>query len=164
MKSIGLVLILLFELILQATFFQFMSINGYYPDLVLITLVIIGVFYDKEASWKYGFIIGVLRDILYGRVFGVYALGYTVTIIAVSWIGKNIFKESFASPLLLFPVGTVTINSLVYIIHYLLRMAVPVEEYIANFGLMYWMLNLGVLAIMYSLFRTLRQKGILLKM
>ncbi|WP_073269962.1 rod shape-determining protein MreD [Alkalibacter saccharofermentans] len=164
MKAIGLIFILLFELVIQATFFQFMSINGHYPDLVLITLVVIGVFYEKEASWKYGFIIGVLRDILFGRVFGVYALSYTLAIVTVSWIGKNIFKESFAAPVILFPIGVVMMHALVYFTHYLLRMAIPMGDYISNFGILYWVINLPALLVIYTLLRMLRHKGILLNM
>ncbi|NTW71889.1 MAG: rod shape-determining protein MreD [Eubacteriaceae bacterium] len=156
MKTLIISLVLLLELILQGTFFQFMNIAGFYPDLVLITIVIIGIFHDKEYSWRFGLIAGLLTDIIYGRVLGFHGLLYLTVIVVVSILASNVFKESIVAPLLLFPIGSLVKNTMYYMITYLLKENIPIGEYLASFGIYYWVINM--IALFAVFFLMLRYK------
>ncbi|MBF7096577.1 rod shape-determining protein MreD [Alkalibacter mobilis] len=162
MRTIGITLVLIMELVLQATFFQFFNINGHSPDFVLVTLIVIGIYFEKEESWKYGLIIGILKDVFFGIVFGVYSLLYFVVVIIISWIGKSMFKESLVAPLILFPVGILVSNLLLFLINYLLGKGIAFSEFVAARGPVYLAVNLVGTLIVYTLFNMLRKRGYLL--
>ena len=162
MRTIGILLILLFGLILQSTFFQFINIGGHYPDLVLMTLLVIGVFYEKEESWKYGLIIGVLKDVLFGGVFGMFGLTYLTTVLTVSYLGASVFKENVIAPLLMFPVGVVLSNGMLFLLRYFTGLPTALDLYLETWTIGYWMMNLAGLVLIYVIFKQLRQRGHLL--
>jgi rod shape-determining protein MreD len=155
-------LILLAELILQSTFFPLINIGGYAPDLVLVTLLVIGVFYEKEESWKYGWMIGLIKDVVFGTVFGVFSLVYLATVLVISNLGASIFKENVVAPLLMFPVGIVVSNGLLFLFRYLLGIPSAMTQYLDTWSLGYWVMNLVGMILMYGLFKQLRQRGFLL--
>lgn len=162
MRTIGVLLLLLMELVLQSTFFPFINIGGIQPDLVLVTLLVISVFFDVRESWKYGLIIGLIKDILFGMVFGVFGIVYLLTVVAVSSLGASIFKENVMAPLLMFPVGLILSNGLLLLLRYLLGVSTAVNLYLESWNLGYWVMNLAVMVLVYWFFKQLRQKGYLL--
>lgn len=161
MRTIGIFGILLAGLICQSTFFPFINIAGYAPDLVLVTLIVVGVFYDKEESWKYGLFIGIVKDILFGVVFGMYGLVYLTTVLLISFLGASIFKETVMAPVLMFPVGVIFSNGMLFLVRYLLGVPSALAIYMETWSLGYWLINLVGMAVIYGLFRQLRQRGYL---
>lgn len=162
MRTIGVVLILLVELVVQSTFFPFINIGGIRPDLVLVTLLVISVFFDVHESWKYGLIIGLIKDILFGVAFGVYGLVYLATVLAVSSLSASIFKENVMAPLLMFPVGLILSNGLLLLLRYLMGVSTAVALYKTTWNAGYWIVNLAAMVLVYGVFKQLRQKGYLL--
>jgi len=144
-------LILLIELILQGTVFQFLNFNGVYPDLILITVVCYSIILGKKMSYKLGFIIGLLVDIIYGNVIGMYALSFLLTAYLISVISVQMFKESLLAPISLFPIGVICNHSIIYLINYLLRAEISFMDYIVQFNFTYWVMNFLVLIIIYPL-------------
>lgn len=126
------------------------------------TLLVIGVFYEKEEAWKYGLFIGIVKDVLFGVVFGIYALVYLVTLLAVSYLSASIFKESVVAPLLMFPVGVILSNGMLFFLRYLLGVPTALSLYLHTWSLGYLVINLVGLVLIYGLFKQLRQRGFLL--
>lgn len=149
MRTIVLGLVLFVELIIQGTILQFFDYYGYHPDITLITVICLSIIYKKEYAYKLGLIAGILTDILYGGVFGFYALSFLLTAYLVGTLSKNIYIETYFAPLVVFPVGAIVFNSMTYFLEYLLRTNIPIGDYIQQFGLLYWIINILFVIIIY---------------
>lgn len=148
-------------LICQSALFPFINVAGYAPDMVLVTLIVVGVFYDKEESWKYGLFIGLLKDVLFGVVFGIYGLVYLTTVLVVSYLGASFFKENVIAPLIMFPIGIIFSNGMLFFIHYFIGVSTAASRYLQTWSVGYLIVNLLGMAFVYGLFRHLRHRGYL---
>jgi len=74
--------ILIFLIIIQKTFVWYISLSqlNISPDFVIIALIYIGVREGKISGAVYGFIAGLLLDVLSGSFLGLLSLSYTVSI------------------------------------------------------------------------------------
>ena len=151
---------LLIELILQGTVFQFLNFNGVYPDLILITIICYSIILGKQMSYKLGFIIGLLADIMYGNILGIYTLSFLLTAHLISVISTQMFKENLLTPISLFPVGVICNHSIIYLLTYLLRRDTSFVDYIVQFNLTYWVMNFLVLVVIYPLILRMIKKYI----
>jgi len=60
--------------LLQSTVLNFISINGVKPDLVLVLVILNGFFRGTREGAFWGFVGGILQDLISGGYFGIYAL------------------------------------------------------------------------------------------
>jgi rod shape-determining protein MreD len=76
------VIILTILIVVQKTFVWYISLSqlNIAPDFVIIALIYIGVREGKISGAIYGFIAGLLLDVLSGSFLGLLALSYTVAI------------------------------------------------------------------------------------
>jgi len=74
--------ILIFLIIVQKTFVWYISLSqlNISPDFVIIALIYIGVREGKISGAVYGFIAGLILDVLSGSFLGLLSLSYTVSI------------------------------------------------------------------------------------
>ncbi|WLR46133.1 rod shape-determining protein MreD [Halobacillus litoralis] len=97
-------LLCLFFLIMQGMAMSMLPANLVYSDLlmtphwILIFLLIIAIFYDKDDTYNavwYGLPFGLLIDVVYTGVLGVYMITYTLIIYTVhglnKWLHANFF-------------------------------------------------------------------------
>ena len=107
MKAIIISIIILVNFILQSTLFQFLRINNVIPNTSLILVICFAINSDKKRAALIGFIIGILQDIIFGKIIGLDALIYLLLGYLISLINKNIFKENFIIPFVFTAFGTV---------------------------------------------------------
>jgi len=78
-RGISVILFLLF--LLEGTLLQYVNTDYYgssisiYPRFVLVFLLFISIFFGKKRALVYGFIFGLLYDIIFGRTIGLYMIG-----------------------------------------------------------------------------------------
>ncbi|NLM04653.1 MAG: rod shape-determining protein MreD [Clostridiales bacterium] len=94
METIIIALIIIGNFILQSTLFPFLNILNVVPNTNLILIVCYAINRDKNKSTILGFTIGILQDIIFGKVIGLNALIYMLIAYIISSINKNIFKEN----------------------------------------------------------------------
>lgn len=152
MNIVKLNVILLIQLILQGTVFQFFNLSGRYPDLLLISLVCISILLGRKQSYILGFIIGLLADILYGDFIGLYALSFLLTTFITSIISENMFKDSLLAPISVFPIGVIINHGVRVLILYLTGNHISIVNYLMFFNLTYWVINFLALILIYPLF------------
>jgi rod shape-determining protein MreD len=73
------VFIIIGLVLLQTTFIPFISVSGYLPDLFILYLVYIALHRGQIEATIYGFIIGLLQDIITIRFFGLAAFSKTIS-------------------------------------------------------------------------------------
>ena len=84
--------------LVQSLFCEKLKILSCSPDLVITVLIICSVYMDFVPSAILGAFAGLLTDVMYGTVFGVYLIKYMYVGIAVSIFAD---KRHFNSPLIM---------------------------------------------------------------
>lgn len=100
-------LICLFLLVMQGMAMSLLPAKLVYSDLlmtphwILIFLFLVTIFYDKDDTYHavwYGLVFGLLMDVVYTGVLGVYMITYTLVIYIVHGLNKLVHANF--SPLL----------------------------------------------------------------
>lgn len=94
MREVKLFLFLFVFFILQGTVMQVFTPSwfGYHfvvvPHFVLIGVIMIGLFYDRAHAVWYGILFGLLDDLIYTTILGVYAFCIPLTAYLLSYLAK----------------------------------------------------------------------------
>ncbi|MCC3867637.1 rod shape-determining protein MreD [Terrisporobacter mayombei] len=94
MKKIYLSLLGIAILILENSITNYISIFGVTIDFLLIFLTIISLYLDELEIGIIGAILGLLKDITVGGIFGINGLVYFLICYIISYSRKKIYKES----------------------------------------------------------------------
>ena len=94
MKKVYLCLLGIAILILENSITNYITIFGVTIDFLLIFLTIISLYLDDLESSIIGEVLGLLKDISVGGIFGVNALIYFLICYIISYSRKKIYKES----------------------------------------------------------------------
>jgi len=94
MKRIGYGLIVLLALGMQ-TSSPGLAIFGFRPELLLLLTLILAMLDEPVAAGSFGFVSGLLQDLLVGQFIGLYAGTYLLMAILVSYVTRRLFKENF---------------------------------------------------------------------
>ncbi|WP_455539394.1 rod shape-determining protein MreD [Terrisporobacter sp.] len=94
MKKIYLCFLGIAILILENSITNYLSILGVTIDFLLIFLTVISLYMDELESSIIGAIIGLIKDITVGGIFGVNALVYFLVCYVVSYSRRKIYKQS----------------------------------------------------------------------
>lgn len=94
MKKVYLCFLGIAILILENSITNYVSIFGVTIDFLLIFLTIISLYLDEFESSIIGAILGILKDITVGGIFGVNSLIYFLICYIISYSRKKIYKES----------------------------------------------------------------------
>ncbi|MGB4312298.1 MAG: rod shape-determining protein MreD [Natronincolaceae bacterium] len=115
MRSIIIGLIILFNLILQSTLFQWVEIYGVVPNTSLILVMSFAIYSGRNRGAVIGFLMGILQDIIFGRTIGLNALVFMVIGYLIGLMDQKISKDNLLIPFVLTMLATVfyeTINLL----------------------------------------------------
>lgn len=100
MKTIIISVIVLLNVILEATLFQFLRIADVKPDFIIIMIIAYAILEGGAYSAVIGLASGLLIDILFGRVLGVNAFSYMITGYLFGQAHDNVFRDSILPPAL----------------------------------------------------------------
>ena len=93
-RNIVLFVLLCLCLVLQGTLFQYLSIGGIKPDLVMLLVIYIALHQKPLVGLAYGFGCGLIADMYLGRYIGLYAFILAVVALLVSFIQKKWYREN----------------------------------------------------------------------
>lgn len=114
---IGILIIIGF--LLQTSIFPFFSVFGTVPNIILLLVVSIAVMNGSISAMIVGFICGLLLDMIYGGILGVFALFYMFLGYINGYFYVLFFAEASFLPLVLVFINDFIYNILVYLIFFL---------------------------------------------
>lgn len=120
MRSIIIGLIILFNLIFQATLFQWIGIYGVVPNTALILVISFSIYSGKSRGAAIGFSIGILQDVIFGRTIGLNALIFMIIGYLVGFMDQKIFKDSLLIPFTLTILTTIFYETMNLLLVFLL--------------------------------------------
>lgn len=161
MKKLLLPLFLFLFFVLEGTFIDILPINFISSDLlftphwVLVFLIYIGVFYDRDTTYNaimYALIFGLLTDIVYTGILGLYTFAYGLATYLIHEL-KKLLQGNFYVMILLGVIGVAIADIAVFIILMLVEMVdISWQSYALSRLLPSLGLNLLFLIILYPIF------------
>lgn len=142
----SLILTAIFLYFLQANFFSWFNIAGIMPNIFIIFILLIGLFGNRTMGSIYGFVIGLLLDLIIGVKIGINAIGLGLIGFLAAIFDKNFSKDSRMTIMVMVVVATVIFEVLSYLLHYIF-MANSIE--IINF------IKILIIEVIYNLIITI---------
>ncbi len=135
--------------LLQCTFFQAFSFTGVVPNLLIIITSVAGFAGGKKDGMLTGFLSGLLIDIFYGNVLGVYALIY-LYIGYMNGFGNRVFyPEDVKFPMIFITLSDLASLTLQYVFGFLLKAKLDLPFYFLNVMLPEMVYTIVVTIIVY---------------
>lgn len=139
------IIVLAIELIicflLQTTVFQWFSLAHVVPNLLLILTVSSGFMRGRNEGLIVGFFSGLLIDLCYGSIIGLYALIFMFIGYINGFSHKIFVKDDLTIPIVLVGVSELLYFFLYYVFNFLLR---------GKLNILYYLIRIGIPEIVYT--------------
>ncbi|MCR4651777.1 MAG: rod shape-determining protein MreD [Lachnospiraceae bacterium] len=114
-------LLLLIILLLQTTIFATVNIGGIIPNLIIILISSIGFSRGRKMGLIFGFLAGLILDIFYGPLIGLYAIAFMYIGFLNGYVKRVLFTGDFALPIGIILLSDFVYCNFIYVCLYLLQ-------------------------------------------
>ena len=114
-------LIIVLCFLMQTTVFQSIALAGEVPNLILIVVVAIAYMRGRKEGMYVGFASGLLIDLVYGDVVGMYAVLFVVIGYVVGICNEIYYTDELSVPIILIAISDFMFNFAYYVFNFLLR-------------------------------------------
>ena len=112
-KKVIAFLFILVAFLLQTTIFKVIALADVVPNLVLVVTISYAYLRGRTSGIVIGFVCGIMLDMMYGSVIGLYAFIFMTIGFVVGFCRKLYFTDS-----LLLPTVLIAVSDLVYCFYY----------------------------------------------
>lgn len=116
MGRINILLIMVISLIIQGSLFAFFNFNDRQPDLLLIVIICFSIMWGSKEGALIGFSAGLLQDILFGRLLGLFAFTKLIVGYLSGFTEKNIYRDFVLGPMLIVLIMTFLHEGIAFIL------------------------------------------------
>ena len=145
-RKITMVLLILVSYLIQSTMIRILPMGGVAPNLLIILTSRFGFMRGKKEGMFIGFISGLIIDILFGKIFGFYALIYLVIGYLNGFFASIFYPEDIKLPMVLITSSELVYCFLIYVFRFLIQGKL-------RFG--YYFVHVILPEIVYTLFVTI---------
>lgn len=121
MRIISIAIILIINIILQSTYFEYIQIIGIKPNTSIIIVVSFAIMRGSTEGAITGFFAGLLQDILFGSNIGTHALLNLYVGYFCGKVNKDFFSENYFLELGLCAASVFCYECIIYIFGFLIR-------------------------------------------
>ena len=89
LKVIYIAMIIVLIYVLQLFVINNHTLFGTKPNLILISVIVVSLWFGLYTGSIFSFLIGMLTDILFGNTYGVFTLSYTITGMVIGFLNYN---------------------------------------------------------------------------
>lgn len=93
-KTIYIVLIVIAIYFLQLFIINKHLLFGVKPNLILIAVIVVSLWFGLYKGAIFSFMMGILTDLLFGNTFGLFTISYTITGTFIGYLNDNYRKEN----------------------------------------------------------------------
>lgn len=153
-KALTIVYLLLFILIIFV--FQMFIIDerelfGVKPNLILISVIVVSLWFGLYTGSIYSVIIGIVTDMLFGNNIGLFTIGYAITGVIIGFFNYNYRKENKIALLYLTFIATAIFELIEYIIYFVITKEYTSILYFVYQIILTSILNIVIVYVVYSL-------------
>jgi rod shape-determining protein MreD len=107
--------------VIQSSTFHYVALAGIMPNLILILIVTTAYMRGRMEGMGIGFFSGLLMDLMFGSIIGLYALLYMVIGYTAGFTNKIYSNDDYTFPILFVGAGDFIYEFLYYVFEFLLR-------------------------------------------
>lgn len=115
MKITKIILISFIVFLIQSTMVQKINLNGVIPNINIIVLVLIAIYYDNKTILIYSLAAGLLQDLYTSPYIGINIMLYLIISILLTRFESVFNKTNVISPIFLVSLGTSIYNIIFFI-------------------------------------------------
>lgn len=157
-RKIVLAVTILICFLLQSTIFQKLSFASISPNLLIVVTAAFGFMRGRKEGLFVGFFCGLLMDLFFGSVLGIYALLY-MFIGYINGIFKKIFyPEDIKLPIFLIAASDLSFNIVIYFLMFLFRSRFEILYYFVHIMIPELVYTMIVAVVVYFLLLKINQK------
>ncbi len=145
-RKITMLLLILISYLIQSTMIRILPMGGVAPNLLIILTSSFGFMRGKKDGMFIGFISGFVIDILFGKIFGFYALVYLVIGYLNGFFASIFYPEDIKLPMVLITSSELVYCFMIYVFRFLIQGKL-------RFG--YYFVHVILPEIVYTLFVTI---------
>lgn len=148
-------IILVVNLLIQSTLFEYIQIINVKPNTAILVIISFAILRGDVAGAIIGFFAGLLQDVFFGRYIGLNAFCYMMIGYVSAKPFKDFYKENYVLPLLLSAVSTMFYEFAIYFTGFFFKGKLNIVFYLQKIilpSIMYTvLLSIPVYMIIYSL-------------
>lgn len=107
--------------LLQTTLLSQFKLGGTVPNLMVAVLAATGFLLGNRSGMWFGFAYGILTDIFFGKIIGIYAVLYMMVGYSNGVFEKVLFQRDIKMPLMLIAATDFVYSNVVFVIFFLLN-------------------------------------------
>ena len=138
--------------VLQSSLYQFISLANVMPNLLLILIVSTAYMRGRTTGMVLGFFCGLLLDIEYGSLIGLYALLMMIIGYVAGFANRIYSRDDYTLPLLFIAAADFAYQFLYYILEFLIRGRLDFPYYLREIILPEVIYTVAAAVILYKLF------------
>lgn len=115
-----LVFLILLIFTLQMLLIDGRTILGIKPNLILITVIVVSLWFGLYVGSFYGLIIGIITDILFGNSIGMFTILYSVIGTLIGFFSYNYRKENKIALVYVTVIATAVFEFIQFIIYFII--------------------------------------------
>lgn len=156
------ILVYLIEIIIcyvfQSSMFHYLEMADVMPNLIIILVVSTAYMSGKLHGTLVGFFSGLLVDIMFGRVIGLYALLYLIIGYLFGFVNKFFSDDDYILPIVLIGIGDFIYGFFYYIFEFLLRGRLDILYYLRRIIFPEIIYTIAVSILLYKLLHMINKK------
>ncbi|MBO5056874.1 MAG: rod shape-determining protein MreD [Lachnospiraceae bacterium] len=152
----GILVILCF--VLQTTVFNEIAFGGIVPNLMIVLTASFGFMRGERTGLVFGFFCGLLSDIFFGSVIGLYAMIYMYIGYINGKFNRIFYPEDIKLPMALILVSDIAYGLICYIILFLMRGRFHISYYFIHIILPEMVYTILVTLILYPIILWINKK------
>ncbi len=144
--------------VLQSAMFHYVRLAGIMPNLLLILVVSTAYMRGRNAGLLVGFFSGILVDLIFGQVVGLYALLYLLIGYFIGFLNKFYSNDDFTLPIIFVAVCDFFYSFFYYVFEFLLRGKLSLLYYFRRFILPEVIYTVAVSVLLYKLLHMINNR------
>lgn len=120
-KKIMAVIVILLAFVLQTTVFHVIALADVVPNLLLVVTITFAYLRGRTSGLIIGFVCGIMLDMMYGSVIGLYAFIFMTIGFIVGFCQKFYFTDQLVLPIVLIAAGDFIYCLYFYVTEFLMR-------------------------------------------
>lgn len=142
---------IIFCFLIQSAMFHYIKLADVMPNMLIILVVSTAYMRGRMSGLFVGFFSGILVDLIFGEVIGLFALFYMLIGYFIGFTNKIYSGDDYTLPILLVAVGDLFYGLLYYIFEFLLRGRLNFLYYLRRFILPEVIYTIAVSIFLYKL-------------
>lgn len=134
------------------------TLFGTKPNLILISVIVVSLWFGLYTGSIFSFLIGMLTDILFGNTYGVFTLSYTITGMVIGFLNYNYRKENKFSLVYVTLISVAIFEFIQYIEYIIITSSHSSILYLLKQIFMSSVLNIIIVYVIYELIYKIAKK------